>query len=238
MRSRRLLDRREIPRYGIKEAAHSLGMPVATLDSWVNGRRYPTASGQKFFKPLIILSAPGQLSFYNLVEAHILLSTRKRHQVEMPSIRTAITYVSKVYPSTHPLLSENFLTDGKDLFVKKIERVAGKEQTINVSRWGQLGFGPILDFYLQRIERDEKGLPIKLFPVRMNWSGDVTSDPPRTIVIDPTISSGRPVVTGTGVMAEIIIGRFNSGEGSESIADDYGLQVSQIEEVIRYATAA
>jgi uncharacterized protein (DUF433 family) len=238
VRSRRLLDRRETPRYGIKEAAHSLGMSVATLDSWVNGRQYPTACGPKFFKPLIALAAPGQLSFYNLVEAHILLSTRKKHQVEMPAIRTAIAYVRKMFPSTHPLLSENFLTDGKDLFVKKIERVAGREQTINVSRWGQLGFGPILDFYLHRIERDERGWPIRLFPIRMNWSGEITSDPPRVVVIDPSISSGRPVVSGTGVMAEIIIGRFNSGEGSGSIADDYGLQVSQIEEVIRYATAA
>ena len=238
MRSRRHLDRREIPRYGIKESSHSLGMPVATLDSWVNGRSYPTASGQKFFKPLIDIAAPEQLSFYNLVEAHILLSTRKKHHVELPAIRRAIDYVKKVYPSSYPLLSENFLTDGKDLFVKKIERVTGGEQTINVSRWGQLGLGPILDFYLQRIERDEEGWPIKLFPVRMNWPGDLTSDPPRVVVIDPAISSGRPVVTGTGVMAEIIIGRFNSGEGSESIADDYGLGVGQIEEVIRYATAA
>jgi uncharacterized protein (DUF433 family) len=238
VRSQQLLDRREIPRYGIKEGAHALGMSVATLDSWVNGRHYPTTSGKKFFKPLINMAGPSQLSFYNLVEAHILLSTRKKHHVEMPAIRAAIAYVKKGFPSKHPLLSEDFLTDGKDLFVKKIERIAGGEQTINVSRWGQLGFGTILDFYLHRIERDEKGWPIKLFPVRTNWSGDATSDPPRVVVIDPTVSSGRPVVTGTGVMAEIIMGRFNSGEGSESIAEDYGLQVSQIEEVIRYATAA
>jgi len=212
-------------------------MSVATLDSWVNGRTYPTAAGQKFFKPLIELASPGLLSFYNLVEAHILLSTRKKHHVEMPSIRRAIDYVKRTYPSTHPLLSEHFLTDGKDLFVKKIESKVG-EQTINVSMWGQLGFGPILNFYLRRIERDDKGWPIKLFPVRMNWPGDISIDPPRVVVIDPAISSGRPVVNGTGVMAEIIVGRFNLGEGVESIADDYGLKVSQIEEVIRYAPAA
>jgi len=235
--SRRPLDRREVPRYGIKEAARCLGMSVATLDSWVNGRTYPTAAGTKFFRPLVELTSPGLLSFYNLVEAHILLSTRKKHQVEMPAIRRAIDYVKKTYPSSHPLLSENFLTDGKDLFIKKIETTLG-EQTINVSMSGQLGFGPILDFYLRRIERDEKGWPIKLFPVRMNWPGDLDSDPPRVVVIDPGVSSGRPVVNGTGVMAEIIVGRFNSGEGIESIADDYGLQVSQIEEVIRYAPAA
>lgn len=213
-------------------------MSVATLNSWVNGRQYPTAAGQKFFKPLITLATSGQLSFYNLVEAHILLATRKKHHVEMPAIRAAIDYVKKMYPSPHPLLTEQFLTDGKDLFVKKIERAAGPEMTINVSRWGQLGIAPILDFYLRRIERDEKGWPIKLFPVRVNWSGDLAADPPRVLVIDPAISSGRPVVTGTGVMAEIIIGRFNSGEGSGRIADDYGLQVDQVEEVIRYATAA
>lgn len=238
MPSRRTMDRRETPRYGIKEAARCLGMPVTTLDSWVNGRTYPTAKGQKFFKPLIQIASPGLLSFFNLVEAHILLSTRKKHQVEMPAIRRAIDYVRKTYPSAHPLLTEDFLTDGKDLFVRKIQGGASQEQTINVSRWGQLGLGPILSFYLRRIERDEKGWPVRLFPVRTNWPGDVQGDPPKVVVIDPSVSSGRPVVNGTGVMAEIIVGRFNSGESIESIADDYGLAVNQIEEVIRYAPAA
>lgn len=238
VQDRKIIDRRDVPRYGIEEAARCLGMSAATLDSWVNGRKYPTASGQRFFKPLIELPASGCLSFYNLVEAHILLSTRKKHKVEMPSIRRAIDYVRKTYPSAHPLLSENFLTDGKDLFIKKIEGPKGQEQTINVSSWGQLGLGPILDFYLRRIERDDKGWPIKLFPIRMTWSGELTTDPPRVVVIDPAVSSGRPVVNGTGVMAEVIFGRFNTGEGIESIAADYGLTVPQIEEAIRYAPAA
>jgi|SRR5271154_3794513 len=232
------MDRRDVPRYGIEEAARSLGMSAATLDSWVHGRKYPTSAGQKFFKPLIELPASGNLSFYNLVEAHILLSTRKKHKVEMPPIRRAMDYVRKTYPSAHPLLSENFLTDGRDLFIKKIAAVTGQEQTINVSSWGQLGLGPILDFYLRRIERDDKGWPVKLFPIRMNWPGDITTDPPRVVVIDPAVSSGRPVVNGTGVMAEVIFGRFNTGEGVESIAEDYGLKVPQIEEAIRYAPAA
>jgi len=238
MAGHKSVDRRELPKYGIKEAARVLGMPTATLNSWVNGRKYPTTGGERFFKPLIDLKAAGLLSFYNLVETHILLSTRKNHNVEIPVIRRAMDYVRKAYPSPHPLLSEDFLTDGKDLFIKKLAVVQGQEQTINVSRYGQLGIGPILDFYLQRIERDEQGWPIKLFPIRLNWPGDVANEPPRVVVIDPAISSGRPVVDGTGVMAEIIVGRFNTGEGVGSIAEDYGLQIAQIEEVIRYAPAA
>lgn len=232
------IDRRDVPRYGIEEAARCLGMSPATLDSWVHGRKYPTSAGQRFFKPLIELKAPRSLSFYNLVEAHILLSTRKRHKVEMPAIRRGMDYVRKTYPSAHPLLSENFLTDGKDLFIKKIAETTGQEQTINVSSWGQLGLGPILDFYLRRIDRDEKGWPIKLYPIRMNWPGDLQHDPPKVVVIDPAVSSGRPVVNGTGVMAEIIVGRFNTGESMERIAEDYGLEIPQVEEVIRYAPAA
>jgi uncharacterized protein (DUF433 family) len=234
----RFLDRRDEPRYAIKEAARTLGMSPATLDSWVNGRKYPTSAGPKFFKPLIDLAAPGGLSFYNLVEAHILLSTRKKHRVEVPAIRRALDYVRRMYPSPHPLLSESFLTDGRDLFVKKIQYATGEEQTINVSSWGQLGLGPILDLYLRRIERDKRGWPVKLFPIRMNWPANLSVEPPRVVVIDPEVSSGRPVVNGTGVMAEVIVGRFNTGEGVGSIADDYSLQVSQIEEVIRYAPAA
>ncbi|MGB6483176.1 MAG: DUF433 domain-containing protein [Candidatus Acidiferrales bacterium] len=236
MGKRHMEDRRQVPKYGIKEAARYLGMPVATLNSWVNGRRYPTTSGTKVFRPLIALPAPGLLSFYNLVEAHILLSTRKKHCIEMPAIRRAIDYVKVKYPSEHPLLTEDFLTDGKDLFVKKIRE--REEQTINVSKWGQIGLGPILDIYLHRIERDDRGWPIKLFPIRISWQVGSATEPAKVVVIDPRISSGRPVVNGTGVMAEIIVGRFNSGEGIQAIAEDYGLEVPQIEEVIRYAPAA
>ena len=225
-------DQREIPRYGIKETAQYLGIPLATLNSWVNGRFYPTAAGKKFFKPLIKVPAPGTLSFFNLVEAHILLATRKKYKVEMPYIREAIDYVSKEFPSEHPLLTEKFSTDGKYLFIRKLE------QTINVSKRGQLGLGPILDMYLKRIDRDISGFPTELFPVRIDWEGAPNQEPPKVIVMNPNISSGRPVIVGTGVVTTILYGRFRAGEEPEELARDYGVKPEQIYEVIRYATAA
>ena len=67
-------DLREMPAYGINEAAHYLGIPKATLRSWVLGRPYLTATGRRFFKPIIDLPDREQrlLSFVNLVEAHVL----------------------------------------------------------------------------------------------------------------------------------------------------------------------
>jgi uncharacterized protein (DUF433 family) len=232
MRLHNLQDAREAPRYGITEAAGYLGLPVATLKSWVQGRSYPTRYGKGRFKPLAHAPSPGMLSFFNLVETHILLSTRKYHGLTMPAIRHAMDYVAEQFPSPHPLLSEQFLTDGKDLFIKKLE------QTIDVTKRGQLGIGPVLDLYLRRIERDQSQLPMRLFPLRAGWVNRPGEEPPKVVVIDPSISSGRPVVHGTGVMAKILPGRFRAGEGIEELARDYGLQSSQIEEVIRYAPAA
>lgn len=232
MRLHNAHDIREAPRYGITEAAEYLGLPVATLKSWVQGRTYPIRHGKGRFKPLINAPSPGMLSFFNLVEAHILLSTRKCHGLAMPAIRHAIDYVAEQFPSPHPLLAEQFLTDGKDLFVKKLEH------TIDVTKRGQLGIGPVLDLYLKRIERDQSQLPMRLFPLRAGWVNRPGEEPPKVVVIDPSISSGRPVVYRTGIMAKVLAGRFRAGEGIEELARDYGLQNSEIEEVIRYAPAA
>jgi DNA-binding transcriptional regulator YiaG len=58
-------DLREMPAYGIVEAAHYLGIPKATLRSWVLGRHYPTGTGKRFFRPIIELADKEQrlLSF-------------------------------------------------------------------------------------------------------------------------------------------------------------------------------
>jgi uncharacterized protein (DUF433 family) len=232
MRSRDAQDRRELPRYGIKEAAGYLGLSLATLKSWVEGRTYPTKQGKRRFHPLIQVPEPGFLSFFNLVEAHILLSTRKQHGLTVAAIRHAIDYVTEEFPSEHPLLNEQFLTDGRDLFIKKLE------QTIDATRRGQLGIAEILDIYLRRIERDQSELPMRLFPLRGDWADRTDYEPPRVVVIDPQISSGRPVIYGTGIMATVLAGRFRAGEGIEELARDYDLETAQIEEVIRYAPAA
>jgi hypothetical protein len=49
-------DPRELPAYGISEAAHYLQLPRATLRSWVLGQPYITQKGPQFFAPLIDLA--------------------------------------------------------------------------------------------------------------------------------------------------------------------------------------
>jgi hypothetical protein len=111
----------EQPVYSLTEASRYLLIPPATLRSWVAGRKYPTDSGSRFFRPVIQLpdNVRAGLSFVNLVEAHVLDAIRRHHQVPLSKIREAIDYLRRHFSSKHPLAEQRFETDGIDLFIDK-----------------------------------------------------------------------------------------------------------------------
>ena len=59
------------------------------------------------------------------------------------------------------------------------------------------------------------------------------SEQPKNIVIDPFVSFGKAVITGTGVSTDIVAERFKAGESAEELAQDYGCARERIEEAIR-----
>lgn len=218
-------DARELPAYTMVEAAHYLGIPLATLRSWVCGRQYPTEHGKKLFRPVIELPNKNDptLSFLNLVEAHVLDAIRREHRIALGKVRTAIRYLKTQFDSKHPLAEHRFETDGVDLFIEKYGSL------ISVSQDGQMAMKQVLHAYLKRIEHDERGLAIRFYPfVR---TGRETAL--ERIVIDSTISFGRPVIAGTGIPTTIIAERYKAGESVDELAEDYDRERPDIEEALR-----
>jgi uncharacterized protein (DUF433 family) len=218
-------DPRELPSYGITEAAHYLRLPTATLRSWVRGRHYPTEAGRKYFKHVIDLPDPefGALSFINLVEAHVLDAIRREHRIPLPNVRSALDYVRKQFGSKHPLAEQKFETDGVNLFISRFQDL------ISVSESGQLAIRELIQARLRRIEHDAAGFAVRLYP----FTRKDDLDQPKIIVIDPYISFGRPTIAGTGVSTSIIAERYKAGDSMDALADDYGCQRAQVEEAVR-----
>ena len=218
-------DVRELPAYGVAEAAHYLLIPRATLRSWVVGMSYGSDGERRFFKPVIqpAATSPVALSFINLIEAHVLAAIRRKHRVDMPAVRRAIEYLKKEFSSPHPLADHKFETNGVDLFVERFG------QFMSVSQGGQLAVRELLEAHLRRIDRDEKGFPLRLYP----FTRVGETEQPKNIVIDPFISFGRAVITGTGVSTELVAERFKAGESADELANDYGCDREKIEEAIR-----
>lgn len=218
-------DPRYLPAYSAPEASHYLLVPRATLRSWVLGRPYPSKTGSRFFKPVVAVPNPQRrlLSFINLVEVHVLDALRRDHHVPLDKIRVALEYLRDQFGSAHPLAEERFTTDGLDLFVQKYG------QLINASRVGQLGIKELLETYLKRVDRDAKGVALRLYP----FTRKRTSNEPRSVVIDPFISFGKPVLAGTGIPTSIVAERYKAGESVSQLSADYGRSDLDIEEAIR-----
>lgn len=216
------VDPRELALYSISQAAYVIGVPESTLDRWFYGD-----SAHRSDRLIEPADAPrGLLSFTNLTEAHVLESIRER-RFSMRTIREALD----VLPGPHPLASWEFLQRGKTLFVRALSESGEYQPAISVSRptQGQVELGTLLDAYLDRITRDERGLPFRLFPMRRN--------PNRSIMSDLYISEGEPVIAGTGIIAQFVYERHSTGETIAEIAKDYGIDERPIEDAIRYVAA-
>jgi uncharacterized protein (DUF433 family) len=197
-------------------------MPVGTLRSWIDGRSYQTQEGQQQFASLIQRPSPNhpELSFANLVEAHVLRVIRENHQIKLDRVRTALDYLSSNLETDHPLIQHRFQTDGVDLFVDSMERL------VNVTRSGQLAMKETLKFLLTRIEW---GIASRLFPL-IQTEGDAT----KILCIDPRISFGKPTIVGTGIPTAAIADLYEAGEEVEDIAHEFSCTSDQVRTAIRF----
>jgi uncharacterized protein (DUF433 family) len=213
----------EVPIYGLTEAAQYLRVPLNTLRYWVHG------GGT--LPPLVNLasSSPARLSFANLLECHMLSSMRAIYDVRIPKVRKSLATLAKYVQHRHPLVEQAFQTDRRDLFIEHVGKV------VNLSKDQQILIPGVMEFYLERIERDPKGL-FKLYPFVM----ERTPNEPKLILINPAVGFGKPVIAGTGISTSVVASRFNAREPIEDLASEYGVTPRQIEEAIRWeqSTAA
>jgi uncharacterized protein (DUF433 family) len=231
MRSEAFDDPRSQPAYSLAEAAGYLKVAGATLRSWVVGRPYPkSGGGTGHFRPLIHppQRQPPLLSFWNLIEAHVLRSLRTDHGVSIGDVRKAINYAEKSLGIESLLRSQELRTQGGELLLERYGEL------IELSASGQLAMRRLFLEHLARVEWDEWQFPVRLYPF---VSADVPSSD-RPIAIDPAIGFGRPVVLRLGIGTRTIAGRIHAGEQVAGLASDYGLSVAEIEQAVLYERAA
>jgi uncharacterized protein (DUF433 family) len=223
-------DLRNQPAYGPAEAARYLRLPAATLRTWLVGRDYPSGDSRATFHPLIkpASSQPLQLSFYNLIEAHVLRAFRTEHGVALVEFRKAMAFAEKKLHLYRLLLSPELRTHAGQVFLDRYVDL------INLSASGQLAMRKMFEEHLQRVEWDEWQFPVRLYPYIE--STQRSSD--RPIAIDPLVAFGRPIVRRMGISTAAIADRIDAGETVRALAEDYDLSPEEIEQAVLYSRAA
>jgi uncharacterized protein (DUF433 family) len=203
------------PAYTLADASRYADVPYQTVRYWALGRdRIP---------PIIELAetSPPALSFANLLECHVLNAMRSRYRLHLPQVRLATMHLKRTNQNRHPLLRDDFRTNGIDLFIDE-------GALINLSKGGQSAFREILDLYLERITTND-GI-LKFYP----FVAFTTPTEPKIISITPKIAFGRSVIDGTGIATAVIAARFGARDSMEDLAREYRRSEREIEEAIRW----
>jgi uncharacterized protein (DUF433 family) len=208
------------PRYSLADAARILLVPKATLRTWSVG--WSRAKSRRA-QPSVIQPDGGQtestcLSFFNLVEAGFLNAYREAG-APMQRVRAALDYCRSHLEIARPLLTERFRIDGRDLVLEFDRRL------LNASASGQLIWPEAVDRWLREIDYDRLG------PFQVWIAGREKS-----ILVNPRVGFGYPVLATCGVRTEEVLERFLADERPEEIAEDFGAKVEEVLEAIRWET--
>jgi uncharacterized protein (DUF433 family) len=214
----------------LAEGARYLKLPAATLRSWVAGRPYPKAEGTAHFQPLI--QSPHKqlqlLSFWNLIEAHVLRSLRTDHGVSIRAVREALGYAEQTMNIKRLLLRKELRTNAGKVFLDRYGEL------VELSASGQIAMRHLLEEHLKRIEWDDWQFPVRLYPF---LSGEAPTAE-KAIAINPKIAFGRPILIRTGVSTATIAERIDANETVDELASDYGLTTAEIEQAVLFERAA
>lgn len=139
----------------------------------------------------------------------------------MDDIRKAAELIREEFNDPHALAHRRILTDGVALFVRMADEssVHARDRQIAISR--------VLEEHLRHIDWGPDGnarrLHLRDFPAAAR------------VIIDPRFGWGAPVLGESKVKVEDLVSLWRNGERLAAIADEYGLTVDVVEDVLRRA---
>jgi uncharacterized protein (DUF433 family) len=212
----------ELPNYSPTEAARYFHVPFSTVEYWTQGRR-----------PLVTLasSRPKMLSFMNLVEFYVLEGLRHIHGLRLAAIRDAVDDMREREGSRHPLAEYELSTLERKYLVFLRDGCI-----VNSTLHGQYEIPEWTKPYLRRVDRDPYGIAQRIFPFTSKAQIKACAEPPRTVVIDPNICFGLPVLSGSRITTGFLASRHRGNDSVVAIARSYGRSVAEIKEAIEWET--
>jgi uncharacterized protein (DUF433 family) len=214
---------RDYPTYSIHDAAQILAMPRRTLQGWVYDKPFFTVAGSSQPQKL--------LSFKDLAQFYFLQFVRRHARLTDSQARKLLQYTKEITHSEYPLLHENIQVFPKHVFWEHKSRDSKEKRILELVRpKGQYVFQEVVSMFASRVDRDPRGLMLRLYPWRLWRSGDER----RPVSVDPYVMSGKLVITGTRIPAVIIATRRKQGESVRDIAKDYDLSQRIVTQSLRH----
>ena len=199
-----------------RETARCLRIPESTLDRWL---------ASQDDHPLVHAVTPEhrgwpRVPFVGVIEAYVLRALRDLG-MSMDDIRTTAQVVRDEFDDPYALARRRIATDGVTLFARLAD------QCVVHARSRQQAFREILDGHLRYIDWGRDGTANRLHLRHFSTIADV--------IIDPRFSWGAPVLADTKIRVADLVSLWRTGERITTVAEEYGLFVDVVEDVLRQA---
>lgn len=211
--------------YTPAEAGRLLGIPAQKISRWlkghsVKGKMYPALWDSE----ITIDDDQLVLGFRDLMEVRVADAFIKAG-VSAIRVRSAIQLAKEVIGTDHPLSTDRFRTDGREIFLRIIEMDdAGleTERILNLFR-RQYEFKGVVEPILKNIDFDESGEPLMWWPKgrRLN------------VVVDPERAFGQPIDAETSVPTSILASAARL-QGIEATAKAYEVPDKSVRRAIEF----
>lgn len=147
-----------------------------------------------------------------------------QHGVDLRVIRATIEAATHYFGQDYPLTNRQFRTDGKRIFLQAIEAATGDEKIVDVVH-RQFVFSDIISPSLYAgIEYDDESA-VRWFPLGRR----------RTIVLDPALQFGAPVIASAGIPTDTIHAAFLAeGRDRDMVARVFDITPRLVSEAVAF----
>jgi uncharacterized protein (DUF433 family) len=198
----------------VPEAALFLGMSQSTLRGWLEGR-----SRSRPFVHVVGRDGEPLLPFIGLAEATATWILRRGLSAQY--IRKALTRLQDEIGVKYALASQDLYLNGARILYDYLDEDGTKKLVEVVS--GNAVFRPVVQDMLERITYFD-GFASKLILPKTKRE---------LVAVDPRWASGQPLTIRGGARLVDLIRRFGAGESPLTVAEDYGVPMDDMLEIIR-----
>lgn len=163
------------------------------------------------------------IGFRDLLEAR-MVTAFVQHGVDLRVIRATIDMASKHFNVDYPLTQQRFLTDGKRIFMEAVVTAPGEAKMIDVLK-KQFVFSDIIKPSLYAgIEYGVDGA-VRWFPLGKR----------KTIVLDPALQFGTPVLTDAGIPTDTIYASYLAeGRDASMVARVFDITPKMVSDAVEF----
>jgi len=205
--------------YTISDTSEILNVPKRKVRYWFN--EYVKGQFDKRNEGYFYVEGDTiAVNFFTLIETYVFYHLKEKG-VKTKKIIEAHNILSKLHNTSYPFALKQFLCSGGELF----HRV--DKDLISLDKRRQYSIEKIILQLSENIDF-QQNYASKYYPRSRKSS----------VVVNPNHQYGTPIIDGTNIKVSTLLSFYRGGEEPSFIASLYSLKEKDVQDAIKYATAA